>query len=84
VARIVRAAFEPFADVGAAGATYPTAAPPAERTAPISTPWGYPAWDCGRIRSSTRASPGIPTSTHERIVPEGVKTGATVIAAGVW
>jgi hypothetical protein len=84
-ARILRAALEPFADLGVAGATATKSRATGGTDSTNFNAAGLPGvgmqQDPIEYQSLTWHTN---LDTYERIVPEDVKTGATVIAGAVW
>lgn len=84
-ARMLRAAFEPFADLGVAGATATTSRATGGTDSTNFNAAGLPGigmqQDPIEYQSHTWHTN---LDTYERIVPDDVKTGATVIAGAVW
>jgi carboxypeptidase Q len=84
-ARILRAAFEPFADLGIAGAITTNSRATGGTDSTNFNAAGLPGvgmqQDPIEYQSHTWHTN---LDTYERIVPEDVKTGSTVIAGAVW
>ena len=84
-ARILRAALEPFADLGVAGASATNSRATGGTDSTNFNAAGLPGVSMGQDPIEYQSHTWHTNlDTYERIVPEDVKTGATVIAGAVW
>ena len=84
-AKILRAALEPFADLGVAGATTTNSRATGGTDSTNFNAAGLPGVSLGQDPIEYQSHTWHTNlDTYERIVPEDVKAGATVIAGAMW
>jgi carboxypeptidase Q len=84
-ARILRAALEPFADLGVAGASTTNSRATGGTDSTNFNAAGLPGIGMGQDPIEYQSLTWHTNlDTYERIVPEDVRTGATVIAGALW